>query len=73
MVMYSAGDGVDLCDVCSDCIDCKERVGGRTCNDTSDCSTVPPTDKPRGSASTHGISLVLVLIVQFSLTLRFGF
>ena len=77
VVMYSAGQGVDVCDVCPDCIDCKERAGGETCNETLNCSTGPATDEPNavddGSASTHGISLLLVIIVELSLMLHFEF
>ena len=73
VVMYSAVGGVDLCDVCPDCIACggDAVAGDKPCPNPSGCSTVPSTDKPHGAASAHGISLILVLIVE--LTLHFGF
>ena len=73
--MYSAGNGLDLCDVCSDCIGCKNRGGRRICNETSNCSMGRPTDEPHddGSASTHGMSLLLVIIAEMLLMLQFGF
>lgn len=68
--MYSASVGLDLCDVCSDCVGCKD---GKMCNETSECSG--PTDQPRdvGSASAHGMSLLLVIITELFLMLHFEF
>lgn len=74
MVMYSTSEGLDLCDVCSDCIGCKDRGGRRICNETSNCAIGRPTDEPRddGSASTHEMSLVLVIIMEMLLMLHFA-
>ena len=73
--MYSAGEGSDLCDVCPDCVACKGRAVEMPCDNPSGCPKVPIPDKPRGVASTHGTSLLLVTILElfFMLHLAFAF